>query len=1193
MPLENSDSAEAVHRGYGETKPENKDEGKASRGAELSDAAKQEESVLAFWQENGIFEKSLQKEAPNGEFVFYDGPPFATGLPHSGSLLSSISKDLIPRYKTMRGFRVRRRWGWDTHGLPIESLVEKKLGLKNKKEILSLGIEKFNESARSMVLEYVHDWKRYVDRVGRWVDFDNSYKTMDATFMESVWWYLKQMNEKGLLYEGRKVLMYCPHCETPLAKAEIAMDNTYKDVTEETVTVKFKVMDPAAHGLPEDTFILAWTTTPWTLPGNVALAVGKDIRYGLYEKNGERVVLAKELAKKNNLTPESAPCIRDVSASELVGLSYEPLYEVQKVVQTEGKKWQVLEADFVTAEDGTGIVHTAVIYGEDDYALGLKEGLPMVPILNSNGTYNDDAPEFLHGKYFKKGEADIKADLESRGLLYAREMHTHSYPHCYRCGTALIYNAVSSWFIAIQKIKERLIAENEKNNWIPDHLKHGRFQHILDTAPDWTISRNRFWATPLPFWKDSAGTVSVIGSVEELKAHTKKSGNTYYAMRHGMAEKNVLGIYNTHPENAGMYHLVEQGQKDVRAHAESLKPLQFDRIIVSPFLRTIETAQIVADVLGFPKEKIEIDERLTEVNVGVYEGKKYAEYHAMFKDLQERFTKAAEGAENFNEVRVRIGQFLYELEEKYQNEKILIISHGDPLWLLKLIAKGCVAEEVETIPYPEKGMVEKLEFIPMPHNALYELDLHLPYIDRVALFDEKGEPLTRVPEVVDCWVESGSMPFAEYHYPFENREEFEKRTPGDFVSEYIGQTRAWFYYMHAVSVSLFDHVAFKNVITTGNILAADGEKVSKSKQNYTDPYILFERYSADAFRYYLMASVLLQAEDLAFRDDDVKEIQNRVVNMLRNVLAFYDLFKDEITLEDSEKQEADARTQKNVLDTWIVSRLNEVIQNATDAFDAYDVPRAVRPMREFIEDLSTWYVRRSRDRVKGADEEDKQAALSTLRFVLHEFSKCIAPVMPFIAEDLYQATKRSGGLENVQVAESVHLCDWPAGGKVDAELHASMEAARTIASEGLMLRQKAGIKVRQPLASLAVPSDVLALLGKNDDSAALHALIAEEINVKEIVPAPSAEMHLTTALSPELIREGDVREFMRSLADARKEKGFTQKDLISLLVSENAQELLAGASLPGISEIHFGRIESDSVRVVLSSGEVLFSFNAP
>ena len=729
---------------------------------EKSDAAKREEETLAFWKEQQIFEKSLEKEAPKGEYTFYDGPPFATGLPHSGSLLASVSKDLIPRYKTMRGYKVRRRWGWDTHGLPIESLVEKKLGLKNKKEILEIGVEKFNETAREMVLEYVHDWKRYVERVGRFIDFDNSYKTMDATFMESVWWGIKQIHEKGHLYEGRKVLMYCPHCETPLAKAEIAMDNTYKDITEEAVTVKFKVKNPAKNGLPENTFILAWTTTPWTLPGNVALAVGNQINYGLYKVGEENLVVATELAEKNGLSN----LVSEMAGAVLVGAEYEPLYAIEKVSAYNGKKWQVVPADFVTTEDGTGVVHTAVIYGEDDYLLGVKEALPMIPILNPNATYNNDAPEFLRGQYIKKAEALIKTDLESRGLLFAKAPHKHSYPHCYRCGTALIYNAVSSWFIDIQSMKKKLLSENEKITWSPEHLKHGRFQHIIDTAPDWTISRNRFWASPLPIWKDAAGNVTVIGSLKELKEHTKKSGNTYFAMRHGEAENNVQGILSS--DKNATFLLTEKGVTETGKAIKSLtcKPT---KIYASPFKRTQQTAEMVATHFGFSLDSIMYDDRLGEFNAGDLSGKNVDEFRTFRRthDFEEHFPNG----ESSMEVKKRFGEFLYELERNEKGQCIFIVTHGAGVEALLAVEQGADINAFRNIVIEHdvlNGEVCELNFVPLPHNRNYELDYHLPYIDEVQLVNKKGEPLTRIPEVVDCWVESGSMPFAEYHYPFEN-----------------------------------------------------------------------------------------------------------------------------------------------------------------------------------------------------------------------------------------------------------------------------------------------------------------------------------------------------------------------------------------------------------------------------------------
>lgn len=1137
-----------------------------------SDVAKREEEVLAFWQQERIFEKTLEKPAPNGEFVFYDGPPFANGLPHYGHLLASTIKDAIPRYKTMRGYRVRRRWGWDTHGLPIESLVEKELGLKSKKDILELGVEKFNDIARSKVLEYVHDWKRYVERVGRFVDFDNSYKTMDPSFTESVWWALKEIHKKGRLYEGRKVLMYCPHCETPLAKAEIAMDNTYKDITEEAVTVRFKVKDPEKHGLPKNTYFLAWTTTPWTLPGNVGLAVGPDIDYVGFALGEETLIIAKELYREG-----SGDIAFEKKGSELVGIEYEPLYTVPKVAAHSGKKWQVLPADFVNTEDGTGVVHTAVIYGEDDYALGLKEGLPMVPLLNPNATYNDDAPEFLRGKYIKKAEADIKADLESRGLLFAKALHTHSYPHCYRCGTPLIYNAVSSWFIDIQSVKQRLLEENEKITWSPAHLKHGRFKRNLESAPDWTISRNRFWASPLPIWKDAEGNVTVIGSLEELKARTKKSGNRYFVMRHGKAENNVLSVASGHVTN--QHHLTDEGKAMVAQSAAELKE-KVDYIFVSPFLRTKETAEIVRSYVGLPKDAVIEDARLAELNFGMFEGKTIEEYQTAFPNNPELFSAKPEGGENEMEVKRRVGEFLYEVERTYKDKSILIVSHGDPVWMLSSVAEGANVTRMLKIleeNYPVYGQIRELDFVPLPLNRDYELDFHLPFIDEVQLESEDGKPLTRIPEVVDCWVEAGSMPFAECHYPFENQAEFTKRSPGDFVSEYIGQTRAWFYYMHAMSVELFDRAPFRNVVTTGTILAADGEKLSKSKKNYTDSYTLFDTFGADAFRFYLMASVVMQAEDLQFRDEDVKEVQNRVINMVRNIHAFYGLYKDDLD------EHAAPDLQAHVLDRWILARLEGTARTVTEAFERYDMPRAARPIREFIDDLSTWYVRRSRDRVKSSNEADKQAALHTLRHVLRDLSRLMAPITPFVADEIYK------GVKTETDPESVHLATWPEavkrgffkrlfGGAPDStDLIKGMSDVRTLASEALMLRQKANIKVRQPLAALSIPGSL---------SPELQALLMEELNVKEIRTG-AEEVSLDTAITSELELEGDVREMVRAISGLRKEMGLHTRDTVVLTLSQDAARRFSEVDFSGVARIEEATNASHALE--LSIGTIFYS----
>ena len=587
-----------------------------------------------------------------------------------------------------------------------------------------------------------------------------------------------------------------------------------------------------------------------------------------------------------------------LSPEDLIGIEYEPLYEIEKVKKYDGKKWCVLPADFVTTEDGTGIVHTAVIYGEDDFNLGQKEKLPMVQLLNANATYNDDAPEFLRGEYIKRAEPKIKEDLESRGLLFAKAPNTHSYPHCYRCGTPLIYNAVSSWFIDIQSVKQKLLAENEKIDWVPGHLKEGRFKHNLDTAPDWTISRNRFWASPLPIWKDKNGNITVIGSLEELKARTRKSGNKYFLMRHGEAENNVKNIV-TSDQNAP-YKLTERGRAQIEANIPELKNAGVTRIIASPFVRTKESAQIIAEALGL---KVEEDQRLGEFHYGDFNGKPYDSTIVFEAEHMLEYSDPITGGESYLDAKRRFGAVLYELEQKYKNEVILITSHGIASEVLTAVVCGADAKEskkiIDTIEV-KTGDLRKLDFIPLPHNRDYELDYHLPYIDQIQLENENGETLTRIPEVVDCWVESGSMPFAEYHYPFENKKEFEKRSPGDFISEYIGQTRAWFYYLHAIGVEVFDRLAFRHVITTGNILAADGAKLSKSKSNYTDPYELFDRYGADAFRYYLMSSVLMQAEDLSFRDEEVKDAHARVVNMLRNVLMFYSMYKNESADRENE-----------------------------------------------------------------------------------------------------------------------------------------------------------------------------------------------------------------------------------------------------------------------------------------------------
>jgi len=1143
-----------------------------------SETALREEQVLSYWSEEGTFEKTLQKEAPHGEFVFYDGPPFATGLPHIGHLLISSYKDAVGRYKTMRGYHVPRRWGWDCHGLPIENIVENKLGLKTKKDIEAMGIDRFNEEARNSVLTYVSDWKHYIARIGRWVDFDNSYKTMDNAYIESVWWALKKIHSDGRLYEGRKVLMYCPHCETPLSKAEIAMDNSYKDVSDTAVYVQFKLQTGQKVGTftaDDNTYILAWTTTPWTLPANVALAVREDIRYVLVAYEGRNLVLGKE---RLEVLHGENKVLAELTGADLVGLSYEPLYEVAKA-KAAGKKmtWTVQPADFVTTEDGTGVVHIAPMYGEDDYNLGLANDLPVVPLLDTTGTYNADAPELVRGMFYKKGGKYVLEDLEKRGLVVQTHQHTHSYPHCYRCGTALIYNALTSWFIDIQSVKERMLEANEDITWYPDHLKHGRFKHNVETAPDWTISRNRFWASPLPIWKnEKTDALRVFGSLEELRTRTKRSGNTYYLMRHGEAQSNVAQFVSSTDKKPNP--ITDVGKEQVRASIPQLKKAGVTKIIASPCTRTRETAALVAEGLGISKEDVVIDERLREWQLDELDGKPVQELRKRCPTYEERFVGCGTG-ESLLEMKTRVAEALYSMEEKYADEIILIVGHEYTAWFLDCAAVGAdvsraVALRGETPDYIQNAEVRSLDFVPLPHNARYELDLHRPYIDTLQLIDEDGASIVRVPEVVDCWVESGAMPFAAEHYPYENEEVVKRRYPGDCIAEYIAQTRTWFYYMHALGVLLFDAPSFKNCVTTGTVLAADGSKMSKSKGNYTDPLEHIDRYGADALRYYMLGSTLMAAEDVAFKDEDLREAHNRFINMLWNSYRFYEMHASGNAADDKD-------TTPTVLDRWIMARLCETTVLVTEAMDHYDTIRSARALREFVTDLSTWYIRRSRDRFKSHNAAERQLVLACSREIFLTLAKLIAPITPFIAESVYQGV---GGER-----DSVHLEAWPElAEEADPQIIEDMAEVRRVASLALEARQRAGIKVRQPLAQVTLKGTTLQ--GKDE----LLAILCDEVNVKEVRFGSGFDgaLMLDTTLTPELVREGHVRDLVRAVQDMRKKAGLLPDDHIVLIADTDVpgKEVVERAhaeltSVAGVEKCRYAHV-NDGTELAVGEGTV-------
>ncbi len=1127
-----------------------------------SDAALREEAILEFWKENNIFSKTLSATEGKKEYVFYEGPPTANGKPGIHHLEARAFKDAIPRYKTMCGFHVRRKGGWDTHGLPVELQVEKKLGLNSKKAIEEYGIAKFNKECKENVWEYLDVWNKFTKRIGFWVDQENPYVTYHNNYIESVWNVVKKVNEQKLLYKDYKVVPWCPRCGTVLSSHELAQG--YEDVKDLSVYVKFKII-----GFTK-AYFLAWTTTPWTLPGNVALAVGKDIDYVEIKVGEEILVLAKEHL---SVIAEPYEIIADHKGKDMVGMQYESLFPFLTKTISENEKskldkaFKVYVADFVNTGDGTGIVHTAVMYGQDDFVLGTKVGLPKHHLVNLEGKFIKGTG-FLEGRFVKETDTngkptlavDIVDDLKKRNLFFKQENYKHSYPHCWRCHTALIYYARDSWYIRMSdpKIKKQLISENKKINWEPKYIRDGRFGEWLREIKDWAISRERYWGTPLPVWNcDSCKKVDVVGSIEDLKDKTKKSGNKYFVMRHGESESNIKnnmhGVVSSRAETVD--HLTLKGQAQVGKTAKYLKGKKFDLIFVSPFMRTRETLDILKKNLGFKDEQIIFDERLVELNAGDFEGKPWDEYRGMFKNEKDRFMSPIHGGESLLDVKKRMGDFIYELEEKYQDKKILIISHGSPLWMFFCVLNGFNVDEsiamtggvfrhAEQVERDADGKfkllanaeVRDLDFLYIPHNENYELDLHKPYIDKIKLVCKCGFLLERTKEVMDVWFDSGAMPFAQDHYPFENKKLVDKKGyPADFISEAIDQTRGWFYTLHAVGVLMGRGRAYKNVICLGHLLDASGKKMSKSLGNVVDPWVMMEKYGVDTLRLW-MYSVNQPGESKNFDEKTVMLLHQQVFGLLYNVLAFYELYRDK-------NLETDNRPKlKNILDQWILAKLDELIKLSTENLDNYKLLEPTRAMRDFIGDLSTWYLRRSRERIKEGDKEAKQ----TLYFVLKTVAKIMAPLAPFTTEDLWLK------LRNKKDFESVHLAEWPQAGRVNDKVIEKMKMTREIVSLGLKERQKAGLPVRQPLSKLEVK--------KFDLENEYIELIKDELNVKEVRQDKNLEgdMQLDKVITPELKAEGDYRELSRAIQDMRKEKGLTPSDVISLVfeTSQKGKELL-------------------------------------
>lgn len=1147
--------------------------GSASGGKNLK-PSELEEEILKFWQENKIFEKSVQKPAsklPKADYVFYDGPPFATGLPHYGHILTSIIKDVIPRYQTMKGKRVERRWGWDCHGLPIENEIEKDLGLKTKKDIENIGIKTFNEAARLKVSTYAFDWKKIIPRIGRWIDMENDYKTMDVDYMESVLWVFKKLYDKGLVYNDFRVAPYCPRCGTSLSNFELNQPGAYKDVEDQSIYVKLPITN---YQLP-NTYFLVWTTTPWTLPANAALAVGSKINYVRVKIGKEKFVLAKERLSVLN---EPHEIEKEFSGKDLVGLRYEPLYKSKTPALPAGKQnltpktYQVVAADFVSAEDGTGIVHIAPAFGEDDMKVGRKENLPTIITVDREGRVIKGLNIPGEGFFVKKADGEIKANLKNRGLLYKEEKIIHSYPHCWRCETPLLYYPINAWYIAVAKIKNRLIKNNQKINWIPSHIKNGRFGKWLKEARDWDVSRLRFWGAPIPVWKcqgtrinadkhaDKCGNVSrgcgkikVIGSTEEIKKNIKKSGNKYFVMRHGEAESNAKNTISSSLKTSSSHPLTEKGRKQALNSLKKLAlslPKGIDLVFSSDFLRTKETAEIAAAESGLNKSKIIYDKRLREVNTGIFDAKNPKDYHKYFSSFEERFYKTPPKGENLTDLKKRVAEFLYEIEKKYSNKNILIISHEYPSWLLFAGAAGAdfkkaIAMRGGRPDFIKIGEIQKLNFIPLPHNDDFELDFHRPYIDEIEFSCVCGGKMKRIPDVFDCWFESGSMPYGQAHYPFENKKKFEQNFPAEFIAEGTDQTRGWFYTLLVLSTGLFNKPAYKNVAVNGIILAENGQKMSKRLKNYPDPMEIVSKYGADALRYYFLSSSAMRAEDLNFSEKGVDEVYKKVILRLWNVYKFYEMYAQlqEVRPPEINRQYLGGRTSQklNVLDKWIIIRLEELKSETSKWLDKYELDKAVQPIGDFIDDLSTWYIRRSRERFK-IKGKDKQNAVATTKFVLGEFSKIIAPFMPFMAEGIYLA------ISDKRKAKSVHLEEWPKKElrikNYELRIIEEMAEVRKICSLGLEARQKAGIKVRQPLQKLKTKSLKLKV------NKELLEVLADEINVKEIIfdKKIKEEIELDTKITKELKEEGMVRELTRGIQDLRKKVGLNPQDKIELLI---------------------------------------------
>ncbi len=1058
-------------------------------------------SVLGFWAQKNIFDKSIRQRAHKAKrFVFFEGPPSANGMPGLHHVEARAFKDVIARYKTMRGFLVERRAGWDTHGLPVEIGVEKALGFKSKQDIESYGIESFNRKCKESVWLYKNEWERVTERMGYWLDIKDPYITYKNSYIESLWWIVKEFASRKLLYQDDKVVPWCARCGTALSSHELAQG--YKTVKDQSVFVRFRLKTRRAS-------LLVWTTTPWTLPANVAAAVHPELEYVTVDDRGEQLIVLGSLATK--LFPGLEPLWRE-PGSKLLGLEYDPPYPSPNI------PYSVVGGSFITDKDGTGIVHIAPAFGDDDFKVGRQEGLPVFITVDDAGRFTDAVPQW-HGMFVKDADPLIVKDLIQKGLLFREALYEHDYPFCWRCDTPLIYRVRQSWWVKASAVRSKMIEANKSIGWYPSHIRDGRFGQWLKENKDWAFSRERYWGTPLPVWTcDGCDRRDIIGSIAELSKYATQSSNIYYLMRHGFAKNNLLGIASSKLNDS--YGLLPRGKTEVKKAAVALKKAGIQLIISSDMTRARETSAILARELRVP---ILFDADLRELNQGEYDGAEISKIKQEFPN-DDLLSRAYPGGESWADVKKRVYRLFQRLESLHKKKKIIVVGHGDPLWFLEAIMKGTQQpDERSSTKYFKNAEVHRVIPVSVPRNGFGETDLHKPFIDDFPVICPVCSiKMRRTPEVIDVWFDSGAMPFASAHYPFENKELIDKNIayPADFIAEAVDQTRGWFYTLLAVATLLGKKASYKNVISLGHILDKEGKKMSKSKGNVVESMDLFEKYGADAVRWYFF-TINQPGDPKAFDIADLEKSKRTFIDIFLNTLNFYEMYKPV----------AKKLARKNTLDLWMEAKCAMVGAEVARRMDAYDVVGAARLVEDFVgNDISRWYVRRSRDRMRSGE------GVEVLRKTLLEAAILAAPFVPFTAEIVYRAVNGK--------RESVHLEDWPKKLAYSKPLISGMEEVRSLAAKGLELRARSGIKVRQPLSSFIVKSMTIRDL-------ALIDVLKNELNVKNVIVnkklADDAAIDLV--ITPELKEEGEARELIRLTQDARKKAGLKPLDMISLVIS--------------------------------------------